>query len=174
MHITLRKYFLSPNCSLYVISLAFFSTFGLLFGILLGQGSQDYLSLMRMVPVTRVSIVGLIATVLLPVFVSTAAYFSHYAVNRYICAFVRSVFSGLLVSALSCIYGPASWLINTFLISYWVCSLMWFWLCFQDRNSTLRIKCLFATVHATVCSVVGIFDFLLVSPFLSSLMVTIT
>ena len=157
-----KKTFLS-NCSIYVIVLAFLWTAGLILGILIGRENDTFLSLMRTVPDSRVSIVGLITAYFLPYLVFIAAVKAKTPAYVYLCTFFRGFISGLFSAGLFLTFGSAAWLVGLFLLSDWAVSFIMVWL-FLQKQSAKHNKISYYLVAAL--ATVAVLDHLFIAPFL--------
>ena len=165
MYFQLKKIPFLSNCSFRVIILAFLWTAGLLLGILLGRRSDTFLSLMRAVPDSRVSIVGLLTVYALPYLISLAATSARTLAFVYIFTLFRSVISGLLHVGLFMTYGSAAWLISFLFCSDWAVNFIVLWLFLQNRQLATQRYRQFC-VSAGSLTTVAVFDILFFTPFL--------
>lgn len=156
----------------HVLLLAFSWILGFVFGMLYAHAAGDIVSaLMRTAVCSRVSIVGLLASVFFPLIISAiAAYFSVPAVFISV-AFLRAFSYGFCLWGVSAAYGSAGWLIRLLLLFSDSCtavSLLWF--CVRhlsgDRNSLKKDFVVCTVMASFVCCV----DYFFVSPFLAALM----
>ena len=165
MQIQFKRKSAASNCSIHVSILAFLWTAGLVLGHIVGRGNDTFLSLMRTVPDSRVTIVGFLTAYFLPFLVSIAAVFSKTTVSIYGCTLIRGSFSGALMACLYRFYGSAAWLVSSFLLANWAVSIMLLWLYSQDPNRSGEIKRKQITACAGVLIMIAALDYLFIAPF---------
>lgn len=159
-----------------VISPAFYLGLCWVFGILFGMhfvsaASEPFSSLMRAGIYCRVTILGLLAVLLLPLFFSAVSvYFSIPHLQYFIC-FLKAFCFGCCLYCYMYTFSAAGWLIMSFMMfsdSCMLSPLLWFW-CRHitgNRQSLKRDVCCCLTVAVLVGSV----DYFIISPYLVSLL----
>lgn len=158
------------RCSFRVFFLAILWIMGLLVGLLVASNDSSIYLLMRMAPTCNVSIVGLAVVLILPFLFSIIGLIYQKFVMIYFLSAVKAFVSGYTLYGILCCYGSAGWLIRGLLLfSDSSMTILLLWLLF--RHIDRRKKTLYA--DATVCFisavVIGITDYLIVSPFLCAL-----
>lgn len=128
-------------------------------------------SLMRTAASSRVSIVGLMSAVLLPLLFSAAAVYISNIWLLIPIAFSKAFLFAYFAAGLTLSFGSAGWLIR-FLFMFSDCMILpllwWYWICFIDGRNRLFYRD--TAVALAVAVMIGCFDYCTVSPFLASLL----
>ena len=167
------RFFSMDSRSLYRALLAACFSGGLLAGLYLYSHITYTSSLMCMLPTERVSIVGLLTVLFLPLLISSlAALFSIKSIILLVAFFKGLTFcccSAHIIAA----FGDAGWLLRWLLMfsdSLMLIPLVWFW------NRNIFGSCKSFWFDITVCSIigvaVGIVDLVFISPLLVSLFIS--
>ena len=144
---------------------------GLLLGTTYGyRADHSYILLLRYAALNRVSFVGLIAALYVPLLLSTlAVYLNHPQWLLPIC-FIKAFLFTSCGSALLIAYHSAGWLVRLLLQFSDFCTMPFlYWFCMRnivERKSNLASDFL---VCCTGGSIIGIFDFFVISPYLVKL-----
>lgn len=150
--------------------LAFLWTFSLIAGFWFCSGDPHISSLMRLAPDAQVSIVGLCCVLFLPVLISAASlYWGRPAVIYLICS-VKAFISGYGIYAVLGSFGSSGWLLHILVLFSDTCInlvLLWLWF----RNILIQKSRLLgdSLIGLSAAGLIGIADYLLVSPFLATL-----
>ena len=154
-----------------VIFLAFAWCAGLILGCVLALLSTPFsVSMMRTIRSTRVSIVGLLAILYLPLFISAfAVYISQIWLLIPIC-FTKAFSFSFVALGVSLAYPAGSWLLRFFLLfsdCLAIPCLYWSWYrgCENGRRKALQADALVSIP----LFLIGIADYYCISPFLSNL-----
>ena len=157
---------INPTYSLAICWLA-----GLLLGTAYGKRADQFsIHMMRMVTSYHMSIVGLILILYFPLLLSAFAVYR----NRPHCLIVISFFKAFVFAScgamLGAAFASAAWLVRLLLQFSDICTLpIYYWFCVRNitgQNEKSRLDFLVCFVSVTV---LGIFDFCVVSPFLVKL-----
>jgi len=158
-------------CSIRVVILAFFWTVSLICGVCISANDQSVVSLMRLLPYAQVSIVGLILVLFVPLLISIICVRFANLIVIYIISALKGFLLGYCLYGISAAFGDSGWLMRFLLFFSESCStfvLLWFWvrqlggICVSFRRD-----CISASLASLI---IGMIDYLLVSPFLTSLM----
>ena len=159
------------RCSIRVCFLAFLWINCLLLGIYFASKDLPFVSLMHFATYSRVSIVGLAVVLFLPLLILVPALHFRRLSIIYIYSAIKAYCAGYMLYGISFIYYNASWLVRLLLLfSDTGITVLFFGLLLQYLNGTsANFKAdIFCCCIATVA--IGITDYLLVTPFLMSLM----
>ena len=158
------------HCSFRVCFLAFLWISCLLLGIYVASNDPNILSLMHIVPNCDVSIVGLGIVLILPVLFSIVGLLYQRSGVMYFIAAAKAFMSGYILYGVVYCYAGAGWLVRFLLLfSDNGATVLFLWMLFSHINGrkntfwTDAAVCLFAAI------LIGITDYLFVSPFLRSL-----
>lgn len=157
-----------------VLLLALFWCIGLLCGCAASRQAEAYLvPLMSAAAAHRVSIVGLLAVLLLPLLFSAFAVFISEPRLLLAAAFLKAFTFGFTAWGITVAFGMAGWLIRSLLLFSDCCMLpflFWFWLRhISGERAAVRND---LAVCTAVAVLVGSIDFWKVSPFLALLIET--
>jgi len=162
-----RRFLLSVNRNSVLLALAFMWFMGSLFGIILTeQSGNSYYLLMRTAASSRVSIVGLIASVYLPFLLSAFAVYTNKPRFIYFICFVKAALLAQGALAVALAFGSASWLAR-FLLQFTdlllAPVLCWFVIRLLSGVVALKRDFCFCSV---IFLMTGSLDYCVVSPFL--------
>lgn len=155
------------NCSYRYLSVIFLWAIGLFAGVCISFACKPHFSLMLSVFYQPVSIVGLLACIYLPLFVSYVSIISHNPIWFFAICLFKAIAFGFCCGFISSTYHTAAWLIRyLFLFSdgsflFW---LLWLWLRFYDLNQE-SCRHLFFTC-CFVGAIIAVVDYFVISPFL--------
>lgn len=140
---------------------------GLLFSFIAASSAGEaLLSAMRMVSLSHVSIIGLLCSLLIPVFISAYAVYSNESWIIPILSFLKAFAFGYCAYAIMAAFQTAGWLV-CYLVMFsdinLLCVLWWFWLRQYPQGDRRLGTCTMIAVAAA--SMIGILDYLLIAPF---------
>lgn len=160
------------RCKKFACLLAIFWLTGIVLGIVQAAGFlKNFLPLMRMVITDHVSIVGLVVVLFLPFVSSVIAMRLSMRWIIYTVCLLKGICYGLTTYFLVISYFDSAWLLSYLVAFSSHCGqilLFLFWLRYMN-DSTNRWK-RDAIVCCMLFSLIGFFDYFVVSPFLSTLM----
>lgn len=159
------------SCRFGAIILAFSWTVSLICGVCFSAKDLSVVVLMRLLPYSQVSIVGLIFVLLLPLLIAILCLFYAKPVVLNILFIIKGFFLGYFLYGVKVAFGDSGWLMR-FLVSFSdsCMSLVLLWFGFrQIEKNKLSLK-KDAIVASAATLIIGIIDYFLVSPFLASLM----
>lgn len=129
-------------------------------------------SLMGSVVISRTSIVGLIIVLVIPMMISYFAVRYHLRYLIYLTAFFEALILGFCSSAVYLAYGNAGWLVRSLLLfSGSICSVAHIWLWLRQVSGKRRAFRVDFAVCMGVVALTGVLDYLIVSPYLVSLLI---
>lgn len=147
-----------------LLVLAFSWTLGLVLGLLCAESAGDaFASLVRAAGDSRVSIFGLLATVMLPFLLS--AFSSRGPWVIIVIAFLKAFLVCYTGYGVMMAFGGAGWLVRLLLLFSQCCTvpvLYWFWI---DRLISQRKHWIRTALPVLVVLIIGSFDYYVVSPF---------
>lgn len=148
-------------CFLFCLALSFaFTTFF----------SEALFPTMRMAISSRVSIIGLLGSLLVPAYISAYAVCSNESWIIIILVCIKAFTFGFCSAAITIAYKNAWWLTHYLILFsdiYLLCVLWWFWL--RRFPSKCEHLCLSTSVATAAALFIGIMDFLLITPFCACL-----
>lgn len=160
------------TCKARSFLLAFFWCLSFSVGILFVQFNRDItVSLMCTAPLCRVSIFGLVVTLLFPLVITAVAVYFSIPFLIFALIILKGVSFGYCLFGSFLAFGSAGWLIFgllTFSQTLMIIPLLWLWLSGLSTGSTKMFKhiCGWLFVAVILC----ITDYLIISPFLALLM----
>lgn len=161
----------SARCSFRVCFLAFLWVSCLVVGCFIASGDSFIVSLMRLAPGSEVSIVGLAVVLILPLLISVVGLYYQKPVVVYAFSSLKAFCSGYLLYAVSVAFGSASWLMRMLLLFSDIgITIIVLWLVFRHLNGRGRTFKADIALSFFAAIMIGIMDYLLVTPFLQSLM----
>ena len=165
-----RKIMLSNPYPITVLFLAAFWILGLLAGRLCWMSSDtSYFLMMCEAARQPVSIVGLVASVLLPFLFSSFVVHIRKPKLIYLISFCKAIMFSISLAGARCAFGSSAWLVGFLLLFSDICFcpvLCWFWIRrLWDSSSHLQDACICSASAALIGSV----DLCVVSPFLAML-----
>lgn len=159
-------------CRLRLFFLAFIWCLSFSIGIVFAYFNQNItVSLMCTAPLCRVSIFGLVITLLFPLLITAVAV--HFSIPHLIFPIVifKGISFGYCLFGSFLTFGSASWLVYsllTFSETVMVVPLLWLWVVYLC-GSTISLKRKF-TLCVLAALMLGIVDYFMVSPYLATLM----
>ena len=159
------------QCKCSLKPLAFFWVCGLLFGAVLAISADNLLtSTMRAAVHSGMSIFGLLAAMLLPLYLSAYAVYASQRWMLVLIAFCKACFFSFISAGILLLYPTAGWLLRLLLMCGQIGMiplLWWFWCQPESDNQSVLIR------RTAICTLfaVGICcaDVLLIGPFLARL-----
>ena len=167
----IRNLFRWLFCRRMYILLAFSCCFGAVCGILAAFRSEEsFLSLMRMAVTSHVSIVGLTVSALLPfLFAAFAVYLGQPFFLCILCFFRMFAFT-FLGCCFHLAFGSAGWLLRSlFQFTDGCCLALLCWFSLRQLSASYAFPVRDLSVCCGLCIVTCAIDYLMISPFLASL-----
>lgn len=153
---------------IFVLACAYF--IGLFSGVLISMSASDALvSTMRAAVFGRVSIFGLLSTILLPLLFSAFAVYISRPVLLIPIAFFKAFLFSFLGMGILAAFGSAGWLVRCLLMFSDILTmplLWWYWIRSSSNQGTCQRSSLVCA--AAVC-LIGSLDYCVISPFLANL-----
>lgn len=159
------------RCSFRVCFLAFLWISCLVVGCYIASNDSFVVSLMRFAPGSEVSIVGLTVSLILPLFISVVGLYFCKSAVIYTFSSIKAFCTGYLLYAVSTAFGNAGWLIRLLLLfSDTGITIVILWLLFRHLNGRKKTFKADVMLSFFAAIMIGMVDYLLVAPFLQSLM----
>lgn len=159
------------SCSFGAIILAFFWTVSLICGVCFSAKDLSVVVLMRLLPYSQVSIVGLFLVLFFPLLITILCFYFEKPIVFIVLLVIKGFFLGYFLYGMNAAFGDSGWLLRlltAFSDSFMVFVLLWFGVRQTGSRTVSFRKDVVIAVSATL--IIGILDYFLVSPFLGLLM----
>ena len=166
----LSDFYKRYRCIFRVVFLAFFWTASLIYGVYFSAKDPSVVSLMRLLPYSQVSIVGLIVVSILPLLISIVFVYYRKPIVIYTILICKGFLSGYCIGGLALVYCSAGWIIDILLLFSDSCItliLLWFWYRYLVRNECNLKRD--GAVAFVLSFLVCLIDHFIVTPFFCSL-----
>ena len=161
---------LSFICNFRAILLAFFWTVSLICGVCVAANDQSVVILMHLLPMCRVSIVGLMLTLVLPLVITILSGIYNKNYLLFMVAILRGFVFGYCLFGFSVLYSSSAWLMHI-LLCYSNCAtslvLLWLWFSQVTNMPQNSVKNYIPAIIITIF--IGISDYYYVSPLIELL-----
>lgn len=157
-------------CSFRVAFLAFLWIASLIYGVYLGGRELSVVSLMRLSAYSQVSIVGLCYSLILPLFISIVAIYRLGTIAIYSISAISGLIAGITLGAASAAFTESAWLVYPILLfSESLSNIIMLWFLYRMVVLDLAFHKCEILITTALIILVGIADYIIVSPFWDAL-----